>query len=129
MVESKISDEEGVYYKYGDRRQELVFIGTNLQPETLEEGLKVCLLSDEEMTVYTTNLPTGNYSHLLIPLHVPWKDARSLVIICRHGQNQHLMLYPGFSVTLSTPCPRRGRREPSRCGLTNQKMTIMKCCY
>lgn len=99
MIESKFS-KDGEPCEYGDRRQELVFIGTSLQQETLEEGLKACLLADEEMKAYTTNLPIGTYPDPLIPVHVPCTGAQSLFMICRHGQNQHLRLYPGFSLTL-----------------------------
>ncbi|EGV31639.1 cobalamin synthesis protein P47K [Thiorhodococcus drewsii AZ1] len=35
--------------EYGDRRQEIVFIGQNLQPERTREILDGCLLSEEEM--------------------------------------------------------------------------------
>ncbi|MDJ0891445.1 MAG: GTP-binding protein [Gammaproteobacteria bacterium] len=35
----------------GDRRQEVVFSGQNLEPEQTREILDRCLLSDEEMAV------------------------------------------------------------------------------
>lgn len=40
--------------EYGDRRQEIVFIGQNLEPERTSEILDRCLLSDEEMAAGRT---------------------------------------------------------------------------
>ena len=36
--------------KFGDRRQELVFIGVNMDENVLKSQLHACLLTDEEMS-------------------------------------------------------------------------------
>uniref|UniRef100_A0A7M5VE76 CobW C-terminal domain-containing protein n=1 Tax=Clytia hemisphaerica TaxID=252671 RepID=A0A7M5VE76_9CNID len=44
-----MTNEKGEEYEYGDRRQELVFIGMTLKYETIQKILDECLLTDDEM--------------------------------------------------------------------------------
>lgn len=89
-----------VEHAYGDRRQEIVFIGTGLQRHAVEEGLDKCLLSEMEMANYSTNAPIGYYPDPLQPLLVSCDGPFNLFIIARPGQNQHIGIVPGFKLTL-----------------------------
>lgn len=44
-----LNQENGEEYQYGDRRQELVFIGMDLKHTTIQNTLDMCLLDDDEM--------------------------------------------------------------------------------
>jgi len=53
---NRILTEDFVSEEWGDRRQELVFIGTNLNETKINSSLQACLLSTDEMKVYREQL-------------------------------------------------------------------------
>ena len=48
----RIVQEDWASEEFGDRRQELVFIGIGMKREALVRELDACLCSDEEMDAY-----------------------------------------------------------------------------
>ena len=86
--------------EYGDRRQEIVFIGTNLNQAAIEDELNKCLLTDEEMKRHAVSLPIGTYPDPFFPVLVACKGSQSVFMIARQGQNQHIRIFPGSSLYL-----------------------------
>ena len=90
-------------YPYGDRRQEIVFIGTGLQIPALDERLTKCLLTEQEMKHYSLhNLPIGAYPDPFPPEVLSCDSPRNLSLILRQGQNLHLEVVPDAVVTIHT---------------------------
>lgn len=85
---------------YGDRRQEIVFIGTEMKREALEEGLNKCLLGDDEMENHTATVPLGAYPDTLRPVGLGFERPMSLFMMVRQGQNQHFRVLPGTYIAL-----------------------------
>jgi G3E family GTPase len=54
----RIKREDFVSKEFGDRRQEIVFIGTNLNKDYIEVTLNSCLLNNQEMDEYRKHVQT-----------------------------------------------------------------------
>ena len=51
LVLEDMKNEDGEYYEYKDRRQEIVFIGHRMKRDNIQELMDKCLLTDEEMAL------------------------------------------------------------------------------
>jgi G3E family GTPase len=94
-------------YEYGDRRQEIVFIGIGLRQEAIVDGLNACLLTQKEMEVHDIDhqhrriMPIGYYPDPFVPRPVVMcAEATTLCMMARPDQPLVLNILPGFCLTL-----------------------------
>jgi G3E family GTPase len=94
-------------YEYGDRRQEIVFIGIGLRQAAIVDGLNACLLTPKEMEVHEIDqnqrrsVPIGYYPDPFVPHPVVLcAEATTLCMIARPEQPLVLNILPGFCLTL-----------------------------
>lgn len=89
---------------YGDRRQEIVFIGTNLQEEFLTKALDACLLSETDLAVHNIHA-RGAY---LDPLPCWVQDISEPQMmwntVLRVGQRQEILVREGLELELGCVC-------------------------
>lgn len=91
---------------YGDRRQEIVFIGIGLNQAAISEALDQCLLTDIEMKRYRYHLSSDPKGQLLpqtsLPPWIHHYDAPGVAsAILRKGESHKFHVMPGFALTLS----------------------------
>jgi len=94
-------DDDKDPYPFGDRRQEVVLIGVNLQNDAVQKGLDDCLLTEPELQHYLPSMmPTGAYADPFLPEVMECHDPANLFFKARPGQDQHILVAPGFKLTL-----------------------------
>ena len=94
VIKSKFEGE------HGDRRQELVFIGIDLQKQKMIDALDECLLSDDEMLSHTY-VSDGKYLDQLPPWTFHYDDSSVLATVLRPGQAHKFHIEEDVQVTLS----------------------------
>lgn len=92
---------------YGDRRQEIVFIGIGINQAAITEALNQCLLTDGEMKRYRYVCHSSeSKGHLAKQTSLPpwiyhYDVAGVASAILREGEPHKFHVIPGFALTLS----------------------------
>jgi G3E family GTPase len=90
-------------HPFGDRRQEIVFIGINLQREEIIRDLDSCLLTDAELSVFQASTRNNNVLAIVDPLPT-WpenlQDAGTFSTVLHMKEEKIVVVPPGLELNL-----------------------------
>jgi hypothetical protein len=100
-AEERTAIEKDFLAPYGDRRQELVIIGTHLREQEFTTSLNACLLTDEELAEHDVHHSRGCYWDPLPPWVMTLNEESLFSAVLRPQQPCSWIVDAGFELSLN----------------------------